>query len=646
MAKSTDNPSGASNPTPGNSGGADGSGGADAPQANAPTRMGLPTPQDRRPRKSLGSDLGASLRDRYNLIRVLGKGGFGIVYLAHDRILDQDVAIKVMKLANASRADRQRFIFEARTGAKLRHHAIVNVFDIIQTEEGLQLVMEYYPGGTISQLVKKKGPLSPKKAFNYIREVATGLAYAHSKGIIHRDIKPANMFLAAGGRLKLGDFGIAAQYETHENTMTGDVMGTPMYMAPEQTRDSKDVDPRSDLYALGMTLYHMLTGRPPRVVELDQFDPEIRRFLRKATAYERGKRPVSANQMIVMIDQTLEEIEGKRLAKRATAAQLARDNSPEGGDGSDADDFTTQDDASAGSSSSPPTGPGEIAGPDDQTITQTPLSPPGGNSTPATTDTPTTSATGVHWSVMAFMGVLTVVVLGLGVVLIGVLKDLRQTKSQPGIELTRPFTEPLATPTDEVPTGDAPQVEFTPKPELSPDPTPAAPESTPKPTALPSPTPAPTPPPRTTPSRTAETTRRPRLRPSFTPAPAITREDIQNRFQRRQEMERVPRLVRALRDYLNDGSPFLRNSLTQSFENASARMSDNLFVQYILYRLYHSAGEDAQATEQRKKVEAIDPDFFVEEMRNARELFSQYDLGQLSAAQRERLFGPSPARRR
>ncbi len=644
MAKSTNNPSGSSNPTPGNSGGSDGSGGSGPPQANAPTRLGLPTPRDRRPRKSFGSDLGASLRDRYNLIRVLGKGGFGIVYLAHDRILDQDVAIKVMKLANASRADRQRFIFEARTGAKLRHHAIVNVFDIIQTEEGLQLVMEYYPGGTISQLVKKKGPLSPKKAFKYIREVATGLAYAHSKGIIHRDIKPANMFLAAGGHLKLGDFGIAAQYETHDNTMTGDVMGTPMYMAPEQTRDSKDVDPRSDLYALGMTLYHMLTGRPPRVVELDQFDLEIRRFLRKATAYERGKRPVSANQMIVMIDQTLEEIESKRTSKKATAAQLARDNSPDGPEESDADDYTKQDDASAESSSSAPTGPGSIAGPDDQTITQTPLSPAEAEST--LTATPTASPAGVHWSVMAFMGVLTIVVLGLGVVLIGVLRETRQDNSQPGIELTRPFPEALATPTAGAQGELAPPAEVTPEPQASPDPTPHSPEATSKATALPSPTPAPTPPPRTTPVRTARSNPRQRLRPSLTPSPEITSEEIQSRAQRNREIERVPRLVRALRDYLSDGSPFLRNSLTQSFENAAATNGDNLFVQYVLYRLYHSAGEDAQAADQRKKVEAIDPDFFAEEKRNASELLSQNGLGQLSPAQRERLFGPAPARGR
>ncbi len=258
------------------------------------------------------NQLTSALRDRYRLIKVLGRGGFGVVYLAHDRVLDQPVAIKVLKLGLTSPSDRDRFLFEARTAAKLRHEAIVNVFDIIQTEDGLQMVMEFYPGGTLAQLIHRQGALPPRRALLILRRVALGLAHAHAKQIIHRDIKPANIFLTDGDAAKLGDFGIAAHYETHEHTATGDVIGTPLYMAPEQTRNAKDVDPRSDVYALGMTLYHMVSGKTPRVVDLDLVPRELRGLIKRATAEDRHERPVSCQQLVVMIDQALDALKPPR----------------------------------------------------------------------------------------------------------------------------------------------------------------------------------------------------------------------------------------------------------------------------------------------------------------------------------------------
>lgn len=310
------------------------------------------------------SDFSASVRDRYRLIRVLGKGGFGIVYLAHDRVLDQDVAIKILKFGLSTENDRQRFIFEARTGAKLRHPAIVNVFDIIQTEEGLQLVMEYYPGGTLSQLIKREGALPLLQALDYTKQIAAGLAYAHKKNIIHRDIKPANVFLAGDDIVKLGDFGICAHYETHDHTMTGEIIGTPLYMAPEQTRNAKDVDPRSDLYALGMTLYHMLSGHPPRVVDLDGFDPDVKSFSKKVTAYERRDRPVSAEQLMHMIDRLVAARGAKLHTPQVSAntATPATPSTPAGGTASGVE--------ATPSSISTPTSEHSFAGPDDVTVTQ------------------------------------------------------------------------------------------------------------------------------------------------------------------------------------------------------------------------------------------------------------------------------------
>lgn len=249
------------------------------------------------------SALPQGLQDRYRLLSVLGKGGFANVYLAYDKVLDQKVAIKILKLGEATSSDHNRFLFEARVGAKLRHPSIAQVFDIIQTPDGLQMIMEYYPEGTLSERIKKKGALPPKEAIQITRQVATALAHAHSKGIIHRDIKPANIFLGTCGAVKLGDFGIAAHGEEHEYTQTGMIIGTPLYMSPEQSTDSRDVDPRSDIYALGLTLYHMLTGCPPRVVDMDTIPAPFRSIIRHATMPNRDKRLVSAEQFIATLDR-------------------------------------------------------------------------------------------------------------------------------------------------------------------------------------------------------------------------------------------------------------------------------------------------------------------------------------------------------
>ena len=244
------------------------------------------------------------LRTRYHLIRTLGKGGFATVYLAHDTVLDQDVAIKALKLEQTSQTDRDRFLREARISAKLRHPNIATVFDIVQTDEGLQMIMEYYPEGALSERIKADGPLSPMRTIEVFRDVARALSHAHRRDVVHRDIKPANIFLGEEGTVKLGDFGIAAHTELHEYTQTGMIVGTPLYMAPEQANDSRDVDPRADIYALGLTLYHALTGRSPRVLNLDRVVPEpFRDLIRHATEHEREDRPVSADQFIAALDR-------------------------------------------------------------------------------------------------------------------------------------------------------------------------------------------------------------------------------------------------------------------------------------------------------------------------------------------------------
>lgn len=260
-------------------------------------------------------ELPGSLQERYQLVSVLGKGGFANVYLAFDKVLDQQVAIKVLKLGRASQSDRKRFLFEARVGARLRHPNIATIFDIVQTPDGLQMIMEYYPNGTLAELLKKQGKLRPLHAIEITRQVAQALSFAHQREFVHRDIKPANIFLGDDGHAILGDFGIAAHQQVSEHTQTGVVIGTPMYMAPEQGRDSHDVDPRTDIYSLGLTLYHMLTGEPPRVLDLEQVPTSFRPLIKHATQPDRSRRLVSAQQMAASLDQIREEIvKGVKLA--------------------------------------------------------------------------------------------------------------------------------------------------------------------------------------------------------------------------------------------------------------------------------------------------------------------------------------------
>ena len=198
-----------------------------------PSTPGSGSPNDAPSRSDGGAaNLPQSLQDRYRLIRVLGKGGFANVYLAHDSVLDQDVAIKILKLGLTSKSEQDRFLFEARIGAKLRHPNIITVLDIIQTADGLQMIMEYCPGGNLSERIKKKGAIKPRMAIDIMRQVAQALSYAHRRNYVHRDVKPANIFLTTEGFVKLGDFGIAAYTDLHEYTQTGMIIGTPLYMAP------------------------------------------------------------------------------------------------------------------------------------------------------------------------------------------------------------------------------------------------------------------------------------------------------------------------------------------------------------------------------------------------------------------------------
>src|ERR671915_227681 len=204
------------------------------------------------------------LDNRYDVVRPLGSGGMGEVYLARDRVLGRDVALKVLRKQYAGDDEfAERFKREAMSAASLSHPNIVQVYDRGETEEGASYIaMEYVPGGTLKERISKEGPLEAADAAALGAQVAEALGAAHDRGMVHRDIKPQNVLLAARGGAKVADFGIARAGSSATISRTGSVMGTAGYMSPEQAL-SKSATPESDLYSLGVVLYEALTGELP-----------------------------------------------------------------------------------------------------------------------------------------------------------------------------------------------------------------------------------------------------------------------------------------------------------------------------------------------------------------------------------------------
>ena len=200
----------------------------------------------------------------YEILEVLGRGGFGIVVRAFDEVLQRMVAIKVLSptLATSSAA-RKRFLREARAAALVRHENVVQTY-AVEEQPLPYLVMEFIPGETLQQRLDRAGPFDAAEVMAIGRQIAEGLAAAHAAGLIHRDVKPANVLIESGTRLrvKITDFGLARTVDDASLTHSGIVAGTPMYMSPEQAQGDT-LDPRSDLFSLGSVLYAITSGKPP-----------------------------------------------------------------------------------------------------------------------------------------------------------------------------------------------------------------------------------------------------------------------------------------------------------------------------------------------------------------------------------------------
>src|ERR1700692_1247510 len=199
---------------------------------------------------------------QFRVVERIGAGGMATVFKAYQPALDRYVAVKVLPAYHArDPIFVQRFFREARSVAKLAHPNIVQIHDFGEQDNITFIVMEYVDGGTLKDRLKK--PLPPAEAIDFTIQAAEGLDCAHNNGIIHRDVKPANMLIRKDGHLLLSDFGIAKILEGTTNlTRAGTGIGTPQYMSPEQGT-GQAVDRRSDIYLLGIVLFHMLTGKVP-----------------------------------------------------------------------------------------------------------------------------------------------------------------------------------------------------------------------------------------------------------------------------------------------------------------------------------------------------------------------------------------------
>ncbi len=267
---------------------------------------------------------GQELAERFVIERALGTGGMGAVYLARDQRLGERVALKIMHgmaLLDPLAGDRLRR--EASAARRISHTNVVKIFDVGDDQGHLFLSMEYVDGQSLEQLISRHSTLPIDRVRSYVAAICDGLAAAHAEGVIHRDLKPGNVIVTPDQRVKIIDFGLARIANLEGMTATGMLLGTPEYMAPEQIKGG-NVDPRTDLYALGALTYHALTGRPPFTA-----DTPIAVSLAQAT-----EDPIPPSQLRPGLSPEWDAFVLRALAKdkdqRFETAQAMRDALPRG----------------------------------------------------------------------------------------------------------------------------------------------------------------------------------------------------------------------------------------------------------------------------------------------------------------------------
>ncbi len=299
-----------------------------------------------------GGSAPKSIVDRYEVTAKLGEGGMGVVYKAWDTVLNQDVSIKLLKNIGNLEESAIRFQREAKAASHLTHANLATVLDFGATEDGtLYMVSKFIEGQTLSQRLRKEGALPLEKAISVFLQVADCMAYIHSKGILHRDLKSGNIIVREDGEeieAHVLDFGIAKLLEEHilEDNVTsaGTVLGSPMYMSPEQGL-GKAVDFRSDIYSLGCMFYESITGSTPfradtifdvikmhteeqpspfsEVIDRDDIPEDLEKLIYKMLSKKPEERPESMKQVVSKLEQISGDVKQKKLFKGKSSA---RDN--------------------------------------------------------------------------------------------------------------------------------------------------------------------------------------------------------------------------------------------------------------------------------------------------------------------------------
>jgi eukaryotic-like serine/threonine-protein kinase len=268
--------------------------------------------------------VGELIAERYELDEVVGTGGMSSVYRAHDRLLERDVALKVLhEQFNEDGEHVERFRREARAVAQLSHPNIVTVIDRGEQDGRQFIVFEYVAGENVKSLVEREAPLPEREAVRIALQVARALAFAHDHGLVHRDVKPQNILLPEGGEAKVTDFGIARSLDRDVRgglTQTGTVMGTSDYIAPEQARGSK-ASVETDIYSLGVVLYELLTGELPFTGE--NFVAVAMRHINEPVPSVRERRPDVSPRLDAAIQRAMAKEPRQRFSTmNAFAAEL------------------------------------------------------------------------------------------------------------------------------------------------------------------------------------------------------------------------------------------------------------------------------------------------------------------------------------
>jgi serine/threonine-protein kinase len=249
--------------------------------------------------------VGELVAGRYELEELVGTGGMSSVYRAHDRLLERHVALKILHESHLADADTiERFRREARAVAQLSHPNIVTVIDRGEDDGRQFIVFEYIAGENLKQVVERTGPLPVRQVLELSIQIGRGLAFAHSAGLIHRDVKPQNVLLNGDGEAKVTDFGIARSLDVEGVTRTGTVMGTSNYIAPEQAT-GRPVDAQTDVYALGVVVFELLTGRVP--FDGDNFVAVAMRHVSETPPSVLELRPDTPIRLANAVDRALEK---------------------------------------------------------------------------------------------------------------------------------------------------------------------------------------------------------------------------------------------------------------------------------------------------------------------------------------------------